>query len=154
AGPCVRYGNLREAINPRGADAHPAPGGGDRRHGVHRVHHQVDDDLLKLNTVTVDRQRLSGRKAVELDGPCVREAFEQCGRLCDEVVDVEIAELERRLLQQASQALDHLAGAVVVAMNIQNDLPDFIQVRRRRLQYQLRRLGVCQDRSERLVELV
>ena len=68
AGPCVRYGNLREAINPRGADAHPAPGGGDRRHGVHRVHHQVDDGLLKLNTVTVDRQRLSGRKAVELDG--------------------------------------------------------------------------------------
>jgi hypothetical protein len=56
AGAGIRYrdfGGIRVA---RGSDDDPALGFCQVRHGVHRVHHQVQDDLPKLNTVALDWQ--------------------------------------------------------------------------------------------------
>ena len=57
-------------------------------------------------------------------------------------------------LEQAAHAVDDLARPLVVGADIGENGADFVEIRRWVLQVHLRRLGVPQNRRQRLIDLV
>ena len=57
-------------------------------------------------------------------------------------------------LEQRPHPVDNGARTPVVLDDVGKDRPNLVEVRRCTLQEQLRRLGIAQDRAERLIDLV
>ena len=57
-------------------------------------------------------------------------------------------------LEQCSQPVNHVAGALLVLADVGDDGTQLLQVRNIGLQEQFRRFGVAQNRAERLIQLV
>ena len=55
---------------------------------------------------------------------------------------------------EAAQTQQHLARPLIIATDVRQNLPELGQIRRCRLQNQLGRFRVGQDRAERLIELI
>ena len=80
-----------------------------------------------------------------------------CARASDfrrDLVEIERLELRFALLQQRAQPADDFAGALVVVHDVVENLADLGQIERLLRQEALGRLGVAQDRRQRLVQLV
>ena len=69
-------------------------------------------------------------------------------------VEIEAALFGLALFHHGPHPIDHLACAMVVLADVRQDGPQFVKVRRRILQKQLRCLGVAQDGAKRLVQFV
>ena len=74
--------------------------------------------------------------------------------IADKRGDVEPCRVERLPLEQRAHAIDDVASALVVRANVRKNRADLIEIRRGVLQEQLGRLGVAQDRRERLIDLM
>ena len=67
---------------------------------------------------------------------------------------VERDHLDRLSPEQGAHPVDDLARAPIVLADVVDDRADLVEVRRRMLHEQRRRLGIAQDGAERLVDLV
>ena len=91
---------------------------------------------------------------VERDAPLDRLGLENVQRLRNCLIEIELPQLDRVPLQQAAQVADDLARALIVAADVGENLLQQIQVGRVLREQDLGRLGIAQDRSQRLIELM
>ncbi len=94
--------------------------------------------------------QVQGGQHVARDEFAVRELE----RLAHHVVELHRRILRVALAQQRAQPLDHLRGAFVVLHDVLQDFAELVLVGAALLQHAERRLGVAEDRSQRLLELV
>ena len=99
-----------------------------RRHRVHCVDDQVQDDLLELDPVSLDWQRRGVERVADTHLPAGSRRRKKLDGLADDLVEIELPQFEGRLLQEASKAPDDLAGALLVAADIGRDFRDLVHV--------------------------
>lgn len=88
------------------------------------------------------------------DAPALRVGAEQLHHVGGGLVQIQGLPLELALAQQLSHAPDHLARPQVVLPDVGQDPSHFIEAPGFGLEQHLGRIGVAQDRPERLVDLV
>jgi hypothetical protein len=170
-----RHERLEQPCLHVGIDPAPAVGDGDlnglvvakrgrdrqcaiARLGVHHrlagIGDQVQENLLQLNAVAPHcgqvRCESAGRRHAAHDKVAVRK-FE---RVLDHAVQVERTKLRFALLQQISHPVDHVAGPLVGIHDIAEGAAQLCKVRRVARQKPLDRLGVAQDRRQRLIQFM
>nr|WP_321786662.1 hypothetical protein [Paraburkholderia sp. J94] len=110
--------------------------------------------MLKLNGVAHD----AGVGGVELRFEPDVAPFgfrrDQFQRAVERGVERERAERDALLLQQAAQALHDFIGAQGVALHVGEDFPQFVGVEIRCLDQQFRRIGIAQNRAQRLPDFM
>ena len=99
----------------------PLPLGPDG-HGLHGVERQVDDDLLHLDRIRADRRKPRVQLGLERDALHRRILGQQAHRLVEGGVQVDRANLHVRLDQHLADAGDDVAGALVVPLDVRQDL--------------------------------
>src|SRR5262249_16063662 len=90
-------------------------------HRVDRVDDQVDENLLQLDVVGLHRQGHSREHTAYGDPARMRQSRHEIEDVADHVVEIDLPGLEWRAHEQAAQAADHFAGALVVAPDVRND---------------------------------
>ena len=123
-------------------------------HGIKAVEQQVDEDLLELDAISPNLGKISLHHNTQchMVGPHLR--FEQRRGLLDEFQRPDRLEAQLSVLEQRTHPLDHGRRPLIVFLNIGQDLPDLPKVRRILSQEGFARLGVAQNRPQRLVELM
>src|SRR3954447_13614628 len=123
-------------------------------HRVYRVDDQIDEDLLELNIVRQYPQGCPREHTAQGDPAGMSQGRNQIDGFTDHPVEVDFLRLEGRALEQAAQAPDYLAGALIVAPDVGQNFLQFVDVERRRIHHQRGGLGVDEDGAQRLIELV
>ena len=118
------------------------------------IHEQVQHHLLHLHAIGEHRGQYRSRAAPGND--IARDEFtvHQVEGFAHQVVEFDGCVLRVALAQQGPQALDDLRGAFIVLHDILQDFDELSRACRTLLQHAERRLGVAEDRGERLFELV
>ena len=123
-------------------------------HRVHRIHDQIQNHLLQLNGVALDRQGQCGERAVLFDLLADREARKQIDRFPHNLVEIYVPDFEGCLLQKAPQAKNDIAGALLVPSNVGDDFPDCTKIGCVRFDHQLHCCRIDANGPERLIDLV
>ena len=150
----IRHGKLGKVLDARSPDADDALFARRVPHRVDPVHDKVQNDLLKLDAVAEDRKRIRRDHANHFDFSANGQRRKKFDGVSNKVIEVEVFQFERRLLQQAAHSSNNLAGPPVILQNIFHDIPEFSDVGLRRLQDRVCGFGVGQNRAERLVDFV
>ena len=74
--------------------------------------------------------------------------------VADDVAHIQSNDLELVPLEQRTHPVDNGARTLVVLDDVGKNRANLVEVRRCTLHEQLRRLGIAQDRAERLIDLV
>ena len=130
------------------------PEAGMSGHRIYRVDHQVQYDLLNLNSVATDRQRWGSDGSAHINLPRSSLTGKKINRLLDDFVEFDRLYLKRRFLEQTPQTLNDFARTHIVPSDVGSDFPNFADVRHGRLEHQLQRFNVCKNGSKGLVHLV
>src|ERR1043166_573223 len=146
----------RAALDVDRAGAHPNPAllGRQARPGGAGVHHQIEHPLLELDPVALDLGQRRGELRHDLDRTRDEVAVDDAEDLVDQLVGVEGLELRFAALEEGAQAPDDLARPLVGGDDVAQDLHQDLGVGRFVADEVLGRLGVAEDRGERLVQLV
>ena len=107
-----------------------------------------------MHSVAHNRRQTGRGLDLKVDVARSRIRAREGGHITQRFGDGERAGLDAAPLEEPTQPLDYVAGTLVVLANIGEDCAQFVEVWRFVLQKKLRRLGVAQDRAERLVQLV
>jgi hypothetical protein len=94
------------------------------------------------------------RVGLHRDTPARRVGAEELQHTRGHLVHIERPPLQRPVAQQLPRALDHLARAQIILADVGQDPPHLVKPPGARLQKQLGRIGVGQDRAEGLVDLM
>jgi hypothetical protein len=100
----------------------------DRAHCFDRVQGQVQDDLLQLNTIPLNRTQLLRRLHLERDpmrGDCAPRQFDHLG---DCLIKIKTILSRRRFLGVSPDTVDDVAGSISVAHDTPERFPDFAQI--------------------------
>jgi hypothetical protein len=103
----------------------------DRTHCFDCVEHQVQDDLLQLNTVSLDGSPPFGKAGLDRDpilGDC---ASPQYNHLIDRVIEIKTGFSRRRFPDVITYPVDDFSGSIRIAYDTGKRLPDLTQHRRR-----------------------
>ena len=90
----------------------------------------------------------------QFDFSCDSQRRKKFDGFANEVVEVYIFHLKRRLFQQTAHPPNDFTGAPVILQNILHDILEFRDVGTRRTQDRVCRFGVGQNSTERLVNFV
>jgi hypothetical protein len=123
---------------------HPAGG-----HRVAGVHDQVDDDLLELAGVRLDRPEVRRRDAAKLD-VLADQSREHLLELGDELGEVEHARLEHLAAAEGEEMAREVGGALADPA----DLLGLVTPRVVRVETGDEELGVAAERRQEVVEVV
>ena len=122
--------------------------------GVHAVENEIEQHLLNVHAIATDVRDIAGHGHVQLHVPRRRVDPQERRDLIHERADLEPPGVERAALEQGAHALDDPARPLVVGADVGENGADLVEIRRGLLQVHLRRLGVAQNRRERLIDLV
>ena len=120
-------------------------------HRVDPVHDKVENDLLKLNAVGADRQRILCEQTGQFELLSNGKRGKKCKRFANNVIEVDVSQFKGCFFQQAAHPPDDLAGAPVIPHNIVHDILEFNDIGERdvgvlRLQDRGCGFGVRQNR--------
>src|SRR2546427_6107102 len=118
------------------------------------VHQQIEDALLQLDPIALDRRQCRGQLGPEQHAVLARLAVHQRGNLLGDLVDVQRGLVAVRLLHQRTDPPDHLASALSREDDLLHGGTHFFQIRRRPLEPVQASMTVGHDRGQRLVHLV
>ena len=80
-------------------------------HGVLRVQHQVEDDLLQLAVVAVNARKLRIEVGLDANLRGLELMFQQSERVAQQFVEIDARELRAAGAREVEQAIDDLRGA-------------------------------------------
>ena len=95
-----------------------------------------------------------GHIGLQAHAPSLRVRADQRRDIRNETVHSQCRGFQTVPLQERAQAVDHLRRAMVIRANIAHNCPDLVEVRRAVLQEYFCRLGIAQDRAERLTDFM
>src|SRR3984957_12145363 len=96
------------------------------RHRLDAVHHQIQDDLLKLDSIAHDRTKIGRQGGFDPYAVAAKLAAHKDDHFPDHFVDIKWDHFGRRLAREGSDALDDFAGAVAVSHNASRGPPRFL----------------------------
>ncbi len=123
-------------------------------HCIARVHHEIEQHLLKLHSVAEDWRQ--DRREVRLDGDALIQqiAADELKHLLHDLIHIERLALHLALFQKRAQAPDDLAGMLVGVHDVAQNFLQLCAVDLRTREEALRRLRIAEDCGQRLVEFV
>ena len=123
-------------------------------HGFHGIECEVDDHLLKLNAIRADL-RQSGLE-LRLDRHLLVQRFagHSLHRLVDGLVEIRFPQFELGLAQKLANSRNDVAGALIFALDVAQDLGHLAQLGRIGVDQYFCRACIVVDGAERLIELV
>ena len=104
-------------------------------HRVYRVDHQVQYDLLNLNSVAADRQRWGSDDSAHIDLPRSSLTRQKVNRFLDDFSEFNRLYFKRRFFQQTPQTLNDFARTHIVPSDVGSDFPNFSDVRHGRVEH-------------------
>ena len=123
-------------------------------HGLQPIQHQIQHHLLELNAIAAHPRKSLGELDAHRDVANHRVALQEPRHFTHDLVQVERHALEVALLEQRAQPVDHRAGSFLVLDDVADDLRDLHEIHGLGREQTLRRLGVAQDRRQRLAQVV
>ena len=129
-------------------------------HRVDPVHDKVENDLLELNAVGEDRQRILCEQTGQFELLSNGKRRKECKRFANNVIQVDVFQFKGCFFQQAAHPPDDLTGAPVIPHNIVHDILEFNDIGECSdvgvLSFQDRGcgFGVRQNGAERLVDFM
>jgi hypothetical protein len=93
-------------------------------HRVHRIHHQIQHDLLQTHAVGGDRRERWPEVRAERDAAPPRLTSDEADDVAGDFVDVERLTLQRPLARQCANPLDNISGAANLVTNVDEVLPE------------------------------
>ena len=137
-----------------GAHHQATHGGRNLAHRVAGVEQQVDEHLLQLDAVGRDARRRSRQLGTQGDALALELAVQQGQRFGHDLVQVDALERPLGRADHDTQAADDLAGALVLADDVAQDLAELLVAGLALGEEALRRLGVAENGGQRLVQLM
>jgi hypothetical protein len=123
-------------------------------HRLNGVDHQIHDHLLQLDTIRRNERQVVRKPRPEPDAAAFHFGLGQRNDLVDRLIDVRAVSVRRHLSYQPTNAIDDLAGAIAVPDDTAERLPDLVQSGLSRVEPTQTRVGVGDDRRNRLIDLV
>ena len=126
-----------------------------RAHGFDCVQDQVQDDLLQLNTIALEREAIPPLRRVLTETPFLVIALPaQYNHLVDRLVKIKTPFSRRRFLDVITDPVDDISGSIGIAHDTAERFPDFAQIRRLLVQKNQGRTGVVARAGDRLRDFV
>jgi hypothetical protein len=99
-----------------------------RRHCVHRVHDEVEQDLLELHAVAADLRQIGRQRELERKASRNQLAVQEIDRGADERIELDDLGRTLILLQEPAHAVDHGAGTLALVHDVADGGADLGQV--------------------------
>src|SRR6516162_11846547 len=123
-------------------------------HCFNRVQDQVQDDLLKLNAISLNEKRPVRKPNADRDAIPDNYVLRQCYHFIDCRIEVKALVSRRRFLDVIPDAINDLCGSVDIADETIECGVDLVRLRRLHLQEILGRTSVVPRAADRLCDLV
>src|SRR5262245_44668885 len=125
-----------------------------RSHRFDTVHHEVDNHLLQLHSISQHRQDIGGQLHPQHHAIFLYFTLYQTNNLLNDFVNIQTHLLGATFLDQGANPPDHIAGALPVPDNALYCLPRFLQVWSPACEPPQTGVGVGYDGGEWLIDLV
>src|SRR3989454_7840829 len=145
--------NLIAAVRPRANHQlrRPVPDG---RHRLDTIHHEVDEHLLELDSITEDGAQRRRQVHPQRHPMAEHRGAHQRDHVADDVVDVQPRFVWLGLRSELADALDHVRRPVALLHDGGQRVADHVEVGTGRRPPVEGRVGVGHDGGQRLVDLV
>ena len=148
--------HVRCAVQTCAHDQPPCAGGPGSVHGAEGIDHQVQHDLLQLDTVASDRADVRRQIEVDRDVVHIRVAVRHPLDHADGLVHINAGHPLRRAvaLHHGAQSADDFAGALADLAHVGQRAAHFLDVEIGCVEQTLDEVGVAEDRREWLLQFV